>query len=161
MFYFMKRSANKVGSVFSKPGAFIYRKAAKLAESDVLEMILTTLMSFLIITAALFEIFPFESILHTIIIIVVALFLISLSIGLINALIPLLLGAICKLTAPFAYLNNHCNRNLDKDLEGEPRYTTSTGVGVGPKAEVGIKYFIEMEKKNKHKGFYKAKYVSK
>ena len=103
MFYFMKRSANKVGSVFSRPGAFIYRKVARLLEADIVEMILTTLLSFLIITAALFEIFPLQSTGHTIFIIVAALFLISLSIGIINLLVPMILGAICKLTEPFAY----------------------------------------------------------
>lgn len=159
--YFMKRGANKFGSIFSKPGAFIYEKASNALQSDVVEMVLTTIVSFIVIVTMLFEIFPIRSAFNTIMLIIIAIIAISLAIWLINLLVPAFFRMICKVTEPFAYMNEHCKQKLDEDLNGEPRFKTSSGLGVGPKAEVGIKYFIELEKKNSRNGFYKAKYIGR
>ena len=162
--YFIKRGLNKIGSLISKPGVFINEKASNLLDTDVIEMLLSTVVFVFFVVVIIYEIFTTRSNINTLnifILFIIALFGISISIGLINLLVPMILNAICRITEPFVYLNTHCNNNLYKDLDGEPRYTTSLGWGVGPNAVVGINYFIEMDKKNNKNGYYKAKYIGK
>lgn len=159
--YALKHGINKIGHAISKPGAFIHHKVLDAIDTDVVKMFLVSAVYCLSIILWLIEVFTDRSIFGAVVMAVALLILDGVLVGLIDVLVPFTLKIISRVTAPFAYINNRCQENLYGELSGEPYFQTSDGIGIGPNAVVGIRYFIEMEKKNSKTGFYKAKYIGK
>lgn len=152
---------NQIGNAISKPGAFIHHKVLDVIYTDVVEMFLVRAVYCLSIIVWLFEAFFERNTFRAVVLAIALLILDGAFVGLISILVPFTLKIISGLTAPFAYINNRCQEKLYEELSDEPYFQTSDGRGIGPNAVVGIRYFIEMEKKNSKTGFYKAKYIGK
>lgn len=136
-------------------GEKIYSTTDKLLENEKPQLILTSVLSFVSVLTIMVQMWPITEpimLFYSLLFIVFALF-VSIFVAR-DAFLAFLL-VINKVTEPFAITSKQEKKAKERIIKGNKKVKD---LGVGPKAEVTIKYFLEMEKTNT---IYNAKYIGK
>lgn len=129
-------------------GNKIHNKANNVLENDKLRLILTAILSCLAVVFTMSLMWPicdFTSLIYAVALII---FVFVIVIFITKYLFTNIALFVAKASQPFA--------DSYKQMNEKRKSNSSKVLGMGPKAEVGIKYFIEQEK---DKSVYCAKYI--